>query len=134
MQDFGKLLLRLVIGGLMLFHGIKKIMNTGAIDWIAGQLATHHLPDFLKYGVYAGEVLGPALVVLGFLTRPGALMIAIDMVAATYLAKMGAVTSTDAQTGAWGIELEAMYFLGSLAILCLGSGRFALSGGRGRLN
>lgn len=38
----------------------------------------------------------------------------------------------DRQTGALGGELQLLYFFCALAIAFLGSGRFALSKGRGR--
>ncbi|MGE4517838.1 MAG: DoxX family protein, partial [Arcobacteraceae bacterium] len=56
-SDFGKLLLRLMVGGLMLFHGIAKI--NGGIDFIITKVTQEGFPEFLAYGVYIGEVVAP---------------------------------------------------------------------------
>ena len=40
--DLGKLIIRLTLGGLMLFHGIAKLLN--GIGFIEGELASHGLP------------------------------------------------------------------------------------------
>jgi putative oxidoreductase len=36
------------------------------------------------------------------------------------------------QGGGWGVELEMLFLLGSVAIFFLGSGRYAVSRGKGR--
>lgn len=48
----GKLILRLTVGVLMLFHGVHKVLNPGSIDFIGKQLASMDLPQALAYGVY----------------------------------------------------------------------------------
>ena len=63
--DLGKLTLRLSLGGLMLFHGFTKLGNSGALQWIGGQLGAAGLPEFLAYGVYVGEIVAPLMVVRG---------------------------------------------------------------------
>ena len=55
-EDLGKLVLRLTVGGLLLFHGIHKLLN--GIAPIKAMVAAHHLPDAIAYGVYLGEVSG----------------------------------------------------------------------------
>ncbi len=59
-DDAGKLLLRLAVGGLMLFHGIHKLID--GVDGISGMLAAQGLPGFIAYGVLVGEVVAPLLV------------------------------------------------------------------------
>jgi putative oxidoreductase len=129
-NDLGKLILRLTVGGLMMFHGVSKLRH--GVAWIAGPLHAHHLPAALAYGVYLGEVLGPILLILGIYTRPAALLVAIDMVMALVLVMQGRAFQIDRQTGALGAELQFLYLFSALAIAFLGSGRFALSRGRGR--
>ncbi len=130
-QDFGKLLLRLVIGGTLLVHGYSKIVH--GIPFIHQAVAGKGLPDVLSYGVYIGEVLGPVLVILGLLGRLGALFIAIDLGFAIFLVKAPHFAELT-QVGGWMLEPDAQYLVGALAILFLGSGRFALSRGHGRLD
>jgi len=38
----------------------------------------------------------------------------------------------DPRGGSWGVELEALFAFGGLAVYCLGSGKYALSRGRGK--
>ena len=51
-EDFGKLLLRLAVGGLMLFHGLHKLI--GGVDGISAMLVAKGLPGFIAYGVLVG--------------------------------------------------------------------------------
>lgn len=129
-NDVGKLLLRLVVGGLMLFHGVSKLRH--GVAWMAGPLGAHHLPAALAYGVYVAEVVAPVLLILGIFTRPAGLVIAFEMVMAMYLVMDGRTFTLDKQTGALASELQFFYLVGAIAIFFLGSGRYALSKGKGR--
>lgn len=53
-DDAGKLLLRITIGGLMLFHGMSKLL-TGA-SGIKAMLAAYGLPEFIAYGTILGKL------------------------------------------------------------------------------
>lgn len=121
--DFGKLLLRLTFGGLLLFYGEFKAIH--CVGWIAHLLSVKGMPGFIAYGAYIGEIVAPIMVIVGLLTRPAAFIIAVNMVVATLLVKMGALWHrTD--VGAWSLETEALYLLGALAILFLGAGKYTL--------
>ncbi|TDN64717.1 DoxX family protein [Scandinavium goeteborgense] len=122
-DDLGKLLLRLAVGGLMLFHGLHKLFH--GVDGISGMLVAKGLPGFIAYGVLIGEVVAPCLIVLGILTRPAALVLALTMVVAWLMVGTGKTFALDA-VGAWAIESLVYYFIGALAIVCLGAGRYAL--------
>ncbi len=87
--DTGKLVVRLSVGGLMLFHGIAKIMHPGSLDFIAGMLAGYSLPAILAYGVYIGEVIAPLMVIAGYKARIGGLIITVNMLFALALAHSG---------------------------------------------
>lgn len=56
-EDAGKLLLRLAVGGLMLFHGLHKLLD--GVDGISGMLVAKGLPGFIAYGVLGGKWLPP---------------------------------------------------------------------------
>jgi len=129
--DGGKLVLRLVLGVLILFHGASKIMAGPA--FIEGMVGKSGLPPALGYAVYLGEVVGPALVILGLWTRLGAALILINMLVAVGLAHSSEVFSI-APTGGYGLELQAMYLFGALAVALLGAGRYSLGGIDGRFN
>jgi putative oxidoreductase len=130
MNDAGKLILRLTVAGLMLFHGVSKMRR--GVAWMAGPLQAHHLPSWLAYGVFVAEVLAPILLIIGFLTRPAAVIIAFEMCMALYLVVGPHTFALDKQTGAPGGELQFFYIGASLAIAFLGSGRYAVSKGQGR--
>lgn len=131
-DDIGKLILRLTVACLMIFHGIAKLK--GGIGWMAGMLAGYHLPFFLGYGVYVAEVVAPILLVLGVLTRPAAAVIAFDMFMAIALVVQGRTFSINERSGGLGGEIELFYLFAALAIFFLGSGRFAVSKGVGRFD
>jgi len=123
-EDFGKLLLRLLVGGLMLFHGLHKLI--GGIDGIAGMLAAKGIPGFVAYGVLVGEVLCPILLILGVFTRPSALVLAFTMVVAWLLVGIGKTGTLDA-TGAWAIESIVYFFIGALVVAFIGAGRYSVA-------
>lgn len=130
-DDTGKLVLRLGLGVIILVHGISKL-STG-VGFIAGVLASHGLPPWLAYLVYVGEIVAPLLVIVGFCTRPAALIVAINMIVA-----IGLVRYKDlfviSKTGGWAMELEGILLIAAVAVALLGAGRFSLSGSGGRFN
>jgi len=130
LDDWGKLLLRVTIGGLLLFHGVFKAKN--GIAWMAGPLSAVGLPMFVAYGVYVGEIVAPIFAILGKYTRLAGLVIAFDLLMAIVLVLRDRIFSVNPQGGALAIEVESFFLLGGLAIALLGSGRYALSRGRGR--
>lgn len=125
-EDFGKLLLRLAVGGLMLFHGLHKLF--AGIDGISAMLVAKGFPGFIAYGVLVGEVVAPVLIILGVLTRLSALVLAFTMVVAWLMVAMGKTFALDA-VGAWAIESIVNYFIGGMAIAFLGAGKYALAKG-----
>ena len=124
-DDLGKLLLRLAVGGLMLFHGLHKLF--GGVGFISGMLVEKGLPGFIAYGVLIGEVVAPVLIVLGILTRPAALVLAFTMVVAWLMVGINNTAMLD-KTGAWAIESLVYFFIGALAVAFLGAGRFSVAG------
>ena len=124
-EDFGKFLLRLAGGGLMLFHGLHKLF--AGIDGISGMLVAKGLPGFIAYGVLVGEVIAPCLIILGILTRPAALVLAFTMIVAWLMVGMNETWALD-KTGAWAIESLVYFFIGALAVAFLGAGRFSVAG------
>ena len=121
----GKLLLRLTVAGLMLFHGIAKVLNPGSINYIGSQLSSAGLPAVLSYGVYIGEIIAPLMILIGYKSRIGGLLIAANMIVAIALAHSGDIFSLS-KHGGYGLELQAFYLLGGLAIAMLGSGKYAM--------
>jgi len=124
-DDLGKLVLRLTLGSLILFHGVAKILNPGALKFIGGQLSQLGLPPALAFGVYAGEVVAPLLLIVGIYARFGGLLIVGNMLFAIVLVHTAELlTITD--NGGWALELQGLYLFCGLAVLFLGSGKMAL--------
>lgn len=108
----------------MLFHGVAKV-NHG-VDWIYNLLETKGLPGFIAYGAFVGEIIAPILIIIGYLTRPAAMVYAFNILVATFLVGIGKFF-TLTQVGAWGLEIEAMYILAGFSIMFLGAGEYGLS-------
>ncbi|HEX7115356.1 MAG TPA: DoxX family protein [Steroidobacter sp.] len=123
-ESVGKLVLRLVLGINVLLHGIAKLM--GGVGGLGGMLASNGLPAVLAYGVYLGEVVGPALVILGWYSRLGAVLIAINMLFAIGLVHRGEIFALTG-TGGWAIELQAMYLFVAVALALMGPGRYSIN-------
>jgi putative oxidoreductase len=130
-SDLGKLLLRLPVGGLMMFHGIYKLIH--GYGFIVTKLEHAGLPAILVAGVPLGEVVAPLLIVLGLYTRPAALVEAFSMLMALYLVHMGDLFSLNSQ-GGYALELQALYLFGAIAVSFLGAGKYSVSRGIGKWN
>jgi len=130
-DDIGKLLLRLTLGGLMLIHGVNKLLyGTEQIEQIVTSVG---LPAFFSFGVILGEVLAPMMLILGYKVRIGATLMAFDMIMAVLLVHSADINKVN-ETGGWMLELNALYLLGSIAVLLLGSGRYGITHGKGPLD
>ncbi|MEC9483688.1 MAG: DoxX family protein [Halomonas sp.] len=121
----GKLVLRLSVGGLMLLHGIAKLLNPGSLSWIGDQVASHGLPVFLAYGVLLGEVVAPVMAILGWQTRIAGLLMVGNMVVAILLVHTNELLRLG-NNGGWALELQGLFLFGALALVFLGSGRMAV--------
>jgi len=123
-DNIGKLILRVMLGSMMLFHGIYKLQH--GIGFIKGLVAAQGAPEFLAYGVYAGEILAPILLILGWRSRIWAGVIAVNMLLVIYLTQLGMFMKLGAH-GAWALELQMFYLLTAVSIAFLGSGKFAVT-------
>lgn len=121
--DLGKLIIRLTLGGLMLFHGIAKLFH--GIGFIEGQLASHGIPAFFAYGVFIGELLAPLMVILGYQTRIGALLITFNMLVAIALVHTHELMALGGN-GGWALELQGFFLFTAIALVFLGPGRYKL--------
>jgi putative oxidoreductase len=119
--SFSLLVLRLWLGLAMFFiHGLDKLSHFS-------DYATK-FPDPIGIGVKPGlalvtiaETLGAILLVLGLLSRLGALMLAIDMGVAFFMVHKMAVGMA-AHSG----ELAFIYLAGYITLLLAGPGRFSI--------
>ncbi|MDD2448128.1 MAG: DoxX family protein [Sulfurimonas sp.] len=122
--DVAKLIIRLSLGIMMLFHGVDKIRN--GIDGVKHLVTKAGLPEFLAYGVYMGEVLMPIFIILGLYARAASVVLGFTMVFAIFLA-YGVAFLALTKHGAPAMELPFLYLVLSLSVFFLGSGRYALN-------
>jgi len=122
--NVGLLILRVCVGGLMLFHGYSKVVN--GIDGIINLFNDIGIPGVLAYAVYIGEVVAPVLLLVGYKSKLGALGIVITMLVALFTAHINDFLKLGSH-GEWALEVLAFYLLGGIVILLLGGGKFSLS-------
>jgi putative oxidoreductase len=122
-SDLGKLLLRISIGGLMVFHGLSKLYH--GHDFIKKMLTSKNFPEYLWLGVPLGEVIAPICILLGVFTRISSLLIAFTMLMTFYLVH-GMEGFTLSQTGGIKVELNLFYLITSLALFFLGTGKYSV--------
>ena len=123
-DSLGKLILRLVLGGCILLHGIAKL--TGGIGGIEGMVSGAGLPSFVAYGVYIGEVVAPLMLLVGWYSRIAAALIAVNMLFAIFLAH-GAQLFSLSETGGWALETQGMFLFTAVALALLGPGRYSIN-------
>ena len=129
--SLGLLVLRVVVGAIFAAHGAQKIFEftlPGTIGSFAGMGVP--LPEIAGPAVAFVELIGGILLILGLLTRPVAILLAIDMIVALVAVHLPA--------GLWvgdgGYEFVAVLGAAALALALTGAGRFSLDGAflRGR--
>lgn len=121
--DLAKLLLRIGFAGFFLFHGIHKIY--GGTEFIQGLFTQNGLPASLAYLIYLGEVLAPIAMLIGVWTRFSAFIGVGTCVVVILLMHMNHFF-TLTKVGAWVGEGVGTFLFGFLAIMFLGSGKYAL--------
>jgi putative oxidoreductase len=130
-DDIGKLIARLSVSLLLLFHGSYKLLN--GIEPIKHMVTGHHMPEPLAYGVYLGELVGPILVTIGLFSRLGGALIMVNMMVAVYLTSMHQLLAVK-PGGGYALELETFYLIGGLCVILSGAGRFSVAGADAPLN
>jgi len=122
-DDVGKLILRLTIAILMLFHGFHKLSG---IEGIKNSVTNSGLPEFLAYGVYLGEIIVPILIIVGLYTRICSFIFAMTMLFAIYLVHSSHIFALNERTGALAIESPLIFMLVAIALMFLGAGKISL--------
>lgn len=122
-SDIGKLILRLTVGGLMLPHGISKL--GGSLDFIKGLLANFHLPEFIAYGVFVGEIIVPILIIIGFKTCWASLIFIANMFFIILLAHAKDIFAFSS-VGGFELETVYLYMFGALSLVFLGGGKYSV--------
>jgi putative oxidoreductase len=118
-------LIRIMVGWVFVFAGIRKFTEPGSMG--AGRFAEMGLPwpEFLGPWVGFWEIAGGVMVLLGFLTRAGAIPLIVVMIVAILTTKMPELRQ-DLASGLHASRLDISLLLGSLFLLIAGGGRFAI--------
>jgi putative oxidoreductase len=119
---YAALLLRLASGGLMLAHGLLKVL-VFTLPGTAKFFGSLGLPAALAYAVVAAELIGGALMLSGLFYRAACLALVPVLIGAAFVhAPNGWLFS--APNGGW--EFPAFWTLVLVAQALLGPGVFAL--------
>ncbi|MDF1883944.1 DoxX family protein [Sulfurimonas sp. SAG-AH-194-C21] len=122
-SDIAKLILRLSVGVLILFHGIHKVIHgTGGVK---AMLSSAGLPEILSYGVYLGEVVAPIFIILGLYARVASIVLGANMLMAIFLAY--GFSFSLAKYGGLAIESPLLFLIMSILIVLLGSGKYSVN-------
>ena len=107
---------------------IPKMVETaggGAIVNISSRSSDMVQTAFVAYGVYVGEVLAPLMIILGLFARIGGAITVVNMLFAIWLVHAHQVFTLGKQ-GGWALELQGFFLFCGLALVFLGSGRYAV--------
>jgi putative oxidoreductase len=125
--SLGLLVLRIASGAVFLDHRYQKMlkMGIGGVTGFFGQIGVP-LPNVMATLITLLEVFGAIAIIVGFLTRPLALVFVLDM--------LGAILLVQLKNGFSKYELEFLLLAASLALFLTGAGRYsvdAMIAGRG---
>lgn len=116
-HNLGLLLLRVGFGGMMLTHGIPKLLKMISGDLSFGDpLGIGETPSLIL--AILGEVLFPILVIVGFKTRLTSIPVIITMAVAAFIVHAADPLGTK--------EKAILYLVGFLAIALLGPGKYSV--------
>ena len=128
-EDLAKLITRLTVSVLILFHTVSVLNGEQAIR---DNLAMWGLPLGLAYTSVIFEGIGPIMVILGVYARIGAWMMTFWMVMAFLLAHIttGHIFQVN-EVGFWRVESPFFFLSLSFVVALQGAGRYGLNiGGR----
>lgn len=117
LTNFGLLLLRLVFSGMLLTHGIPKLMKLVSGDLEFADPIGIGAPLSLILAVFA-EVVFPILVIVGFKTRWMTIPIILTMAVAAFLHHASDILATK--------ELSILYLAAFISIALLGPGKYSI--------
>jgi putative oxidoreductase len=119
-------LIRLTAGGILLVHGIVKLMGPGITAFAAGSLARRGIEPSLvfAYVIFFNETLGALFLMLGLFTRIVAASIAIEFAVITFVAHFHNGFAFSSPGGGW--EFPLMWGLIVFAIALKGGGPYSI--------
>jgi len=120
------LLVRLLVGCVFLSEGIQKFLFPGALG--VGRFVKIGIPspDVMAPFVGVCEIVSGSLLVLGLLTRLGAIVLAIDISVAIATTKVPMLLHEGFWKMAHESRVDFCMFLGSLFLLIVGAGALSI--------
>lgn len=115
--NLGLLLLRIGFGGMMLTHGIPKLLKMLSGDFSFGDPIGIGQTATLVLAVLC-EVFFPFLVIIGFKTRLAAIPVIITMAVAAFIVHATDPIGTK--------EMAILYLIAFSAIALLGAGKYSI--------
>ena len=121
--SWGLVVLRLVVGGVFIDSGSRKLFQVGVVG-VASLFASMHLPLPLLSAVLLTllEVLGGIALLLGLFTRGTAALLAVDMLVAVLIVYFEPTFFKA------GVQLPLTMLAGSIALALSGPGALSLDG------
>jgi putative oxidoreductase len=138
MEDVGKLLLRMTVGILILFHAYAFLSGDPGIP---NSVAAWGFPSFVAYVAFLMETIGAMFVILGIFTEVGALGIVLFMLAAIIMYHsteiqglrgsgnhlfLRGMNPAGTHRDKYFLEAQAFYLFGALSVALLGAGRYRI--------
>jgi putative oxidoreductase len=124
-NGLGLLLLRVMVGWVFLSEGIQKFLYPDALG--AGRFAKIGIPYPHFSGPFVGvvEILCGAMLILGIATLYAAILLLINISVALVTTKWPILHKQGFWAAMHESRTDMCMFLGLIAILCLGSGRWS---------
>lgn len=123
------LLLRVVIGGLFLYHGFKKFDDGIAMAKLMFDMSGVPAPDLAAPLTAVVEIVAGAALIVGLGTRVAAALLGIVMIGALLYVKTDlGIISTETMPGA---ELDLALLAGLVALMATGAGSVSIDAATG---
>jgi putative oxidoreductase len=123
LDDVARLLARLTVSVLMLFHGANYLRGDRQIFEI---VKARGLPEATGYLAVIGLVVAPVCAILGVYTRIAGAAMALFLLAGVLLFHMGHLFMLAPKRDAYYLETQVFFFMGGVIVALLGAGRFGL--------
>ena len=126
-RSWGSLLLiRVMVGWVFVFAGLRKFLEPETMGAGRFEEMGFPFPGFLGPWVGFWEIAGGLLVMIGLLTRAGAIPLIVTMIVAIITTKLPnfAADGPVAALHAWRLDVSLL--LASLYLLIAGGGRFSI--------
>lgn len=121
-QEYGATLARVGLGGLLLSHGLMKVL-VFTVPGTVGYFASLGLPPIAAYLTVFGELVGGSALILGLYTRLASLLTIPLLLGATW-AHSGNGWLFSNPGGGW--EFPLYLVVHAITVSLLGSGAYAL--------